>query len=111
MSRVHDESKDVPALCLAEHELAASSLSLLAQPARWPALQLPGCDAAHERPWTTYWSTRLDGTLRVEQARCRFEAAFAAFAARGDRVGELLCIAAIIEGFYVEEGPLDPLDQ
>jgi LuxR family transcriptional regulator, maltose regulon positive regulatory protein len=111
MSRVQDESKDVPALCLAEHELAASSLSLLAQPARWPALQLPGCDAAHERPWTTYWSTRLDGTLRVEQARCRFEAAFAAFAARGDRVGELLCIAAIIEGFYVEEGPLDPLDQ
>ena len=80
-------------------------------PARGPALQLPGCDAAHERPWTTCWSTRLDGTLRVEQARCRFEAAFAAFAARGDRVGELLCIAAIIEGFYVEEGPLDPLDQ
>jgi DNA-binding SARP family transcriptional activator len=37
-------------------------------------------------------------------------AAFGACVARGDRIGELLRLAAIIEGFYVEEGALEPLD-
>jgi len=110
MSRVQGK-KDAAAQCLTEHELAASSLTLLAQPALWPALRLDHGDAAQDWPWTTYWSTRLDATLQVEQARSRFEASFAAFAARDDRAGELLCIAAIIESFYVEEGPLDPLDR
>lgn len=112
MSSAQDESQRLPAQCLAEHELAASSLTLLAQPALWPSLRLASTAATKPRdqPWTTYWSTRLDATLPVEQARSRFEAALAAFGARQDRSGELLCIAAIIEGFYVEEGPLDPLD-
>jgi LuxR family transcriptional regulator, maltose regulon positive regulatory protein len=113
MSSSQDESQRVPGQCLAEHELAASSLTLLAQPALWPSLRLAPAAATTPRnqPWTTYWSTRLDATLPVEQARYRFEAALAAFGARQDRSGELLCIAAIIEGFYVEEGPLDPLDR
>ncbi len=98
---------------LAEQELAASSLGLLAQPALWPALQLPPTTTAtaREQPWSTYWATRLDAAMDVLQARALFEAAFDAFGARGDRVGELLCIAAIIETFYVDEGPLDPLDR
>lgn len=105
--------QQVAAPCLGEDELAGSSLSLLAQAGRWPSLRLAPADAAaaRDRPWTTYWSTRLDATLPVEQARKRFEAAFEAFQARDERVGELVCIAGIIEGFYVDEGPLDPLDR
>lgn len=108
-----NESQPVPAPCLDEDELADASLSLLAQPDLWPSLRMaPGSTAfAQDRPWTLYWSTRLDAALPVMQARQRFETAFGAFQARQDPVGELLCIAAIIEGFYVDEGPLDPLDR
>jgi DNA-binding SARP family transcriptional activator len=98
---------------LTEQELSATSLALIAQPALWVSMRLPAAASrapAHEEPWTTYWATRLDAAMDVEQARALYEAACAAFGARGDRVGELLCIAAIIEGFYVDEGPLDPLD-
>lgn len=99
--------------CLSEPELAAASLSLLAQPTMWSSLRLsPPAEAAkpHEAPWTTYWSTRLDAAMDVLVARDRYQAALAAFGERADRVGELLCLAAIIEGFYVDEGALDPLD-
>jgi hypothetical protein len=98
---------------LTEQELSATSLALIAQPALWPSLLLPGAASrapAHEEPWTTYWATRLDASMEVEQARALYDAACTAFAERGDRVGELLCIASIIEGFYVDEGPLEPLD-
>src|SRR5688572_25923923 len=87
MARVHHVAKDSLAQCLAENELAASSLSLLAQPALWPALRLS--DASSDLPWTTYWSTRLDTALQVEQARSRFEEAFAAFAGHDDRAGRV----------------------
>ena len=95
-----------------EPELAATALALLAQPALWPAMRLGPVDAAAagERPWATYWSTRLDARLPVVEARARYATAFATFGEHGDRVGELLSLAAIIEGFYVDEGPLDPLD-
>lgn len=99
--------------CLSEQELAATSLGLLAQPALWASLRLPppaSRASAHDEPWTTYWATRLDATMDVTQARELYQAACNAFAQRGDRTGELLCLAAIIEGYYVEEGPLDPLD-
>lgn len=99
--------------CLSEQELAAVSLGLLSQPLMWPSLGLPSAapqPPAHEAPWTAYWSTRLDAAMDVLEARARFEAALAAFTVRGERAGELLCLAAIIEGFYVDEGPLDPLD-
>jgi LuxR family transcriptional regulator, maltose regulon positive regulatory protein len=99
---------------LTEQELAASSLALLAQPLLWPALRLPmapaSAAAAAQAPWTAYWTTRLDATLHVAEARGLFEAAFEAFSQRGDRPGELLCLAAVIESFYVDEAPLDPLD-
>jgi DNA-binding SARP family transcriptional activator len=49
--------------------------------------------------------------MDVLAARALYEAALTAFTTRGDRIGELLCVAAIIEGFYVDEGPLDPLDR
>ena len=99
--------------CLSEQELAAASLGLLAQPMMWPSLRLPpvaDLASVHEAPWTTYWTTRLDAAMDVLEARQRLESALAAFSERDDRVGELLCLAAIIEGFYVDEGPLDPLD-
>lgn len=98
---------------LSEQELAAASLGLLAQPTMWSSLRLPPpaeAAMAHQAPWTVYWATRLDAALDVLAARDRFQAALDAFGERGDRVGELLCLAAIIEGFYVDEGALDPLD-
>lgn len=112
MSPAPHEPPHAPASPLAEHELAAASPDLIAQPARWPALQVAAYDAgtAPQLPWSTYWATRLDDTLDVTQARQRFSIALASFGARGDRLGELLCLAAIIEGYYVDEGPLDPMD-
>lgn len=107
------EARSSGARFLSEQELASASLGLLAQPTMWPSLRLPAATAratAHNEPWTTYWATRLDPTIEVEVARALYEAALAAFGERSDRVGELLCLAAIIEGFYVDEGPLDPLD-
>ncbi len=107
------EARTGTAPTLTEQELAASSLGLLAQPTLWSALRLPQVGArapAHVEPWTASWATRLDASMDVEHARALYEAACAAFAERGDRVGELLAVAAIIEGFYVDEGALDPLD-
>lgn len=66
--------------------------------------------AAAQTPWTAYWTTRLDTTLQVTEARCLFEAAFHAFDHLGDRPGALLCLAAVIESFYVDETSFDPLD-
>src|SRR5204863_9599069 len=87
-----------------EQELAASCLSLLAQPALWPQLRLPPPTAARaaEAPWATYWATRVDAALDVAEARALLEAAFATFTTQQDRLGELLCLAAIIESYYVD---------
>lgn len=95
---------------LSEAELAATWAGLLAQPALWPALRWQPAASAQAAPWTTFWAIRLDCTLNAAQARAHFAAAFAAFDQSGEANGALLCIAAIIEGFYVDEGPLDPLD-
>lgn len=95
-----------------EAELASAALLLLGQPALWPSLRAgpASASAARTAPWRTYWAARGADQLPVAEARACFEAALEAFGAAGDRVGELACLAAIIEGFYVEEGPLDPLD-
>jgi hypothetical protein len=95
-----------------EQELSAATLSLLARPVLWPQLHLPAPSpaGAAAAPWATYWATRVDAGLDVAEARALLEASFAAFERAGERVGELLCLAAIIESFYVEEGPLDSLD-
>ena len=97
---------------LSEEELAASALALVAQPTLWQALQLPKVMECKplKTPWLSYWATLLDARLDVRQAREQFAAALSAFTQRGDRVGELLCLAAIIEGFYIDEGSLEPLD-
>ncbi len=98
---------------LSEQALAAASPALLAQPALWSQLCLPQgapLDPTAE-PWTTYWATRLDAALDPAEARARLEAALGGMAQRADRTGELACIAAIIEGFYVDESTLDPLDR
>jgi LuxR family transcriptional regulator, maltose regulon positive regulatory protein len=95
---------------LSEQALAAASLGLLAQTALWSSLPLAPEPEPAEAPWTTYWATRLDPRLEPLQARARLAAAFEAHGQRGDRIGELACLAAIIEGFYVDEGPLEPLD-
>ena len=97
---------------LSEQALAAASPALLAQPALWSSLCLPQGAPLDPRtqPWTAYWATRLDATLDPAEARARLEAALGGMTQRADRIGELACIAAIIEGFYVDEGTLDPLD-
>lgn len=83
---------------------------LLAQPHLAAALHLPPRPDGQEQPWSLYWATRLQPTLHVAVARERLAHARVGFAARADLAGELLCLAAIIEGFYVEEGSLEPLD-
>lgn len=95
-----------------ESSLAAGALELLAQPGRWPAWHCPPATPAlaAAQPWTAYWATRLDPQLDVRDARACLAAALPVFGARGDRVGELLCLAALIEDYYVDEGPLEPLD-
>ena len=95
---------------VSEQELSATWAGLLAQPGLWPALRWQPAASAQAAPWTTFWATRLDSALSAAQARAQFEAAFTAFDQAGEPSGALLCIAAIIEGFYVDEGPLDPLD-
>jgi len=96
-----------------EAKLAAAAPRLVAQPALWAELDLPRADArsADAAPWSAYWATLLDPTLEPAQARDVLAAARDAFRAAGERWGELLATAAGIETFYVDEGPLDPLDE
>lgn len=100
------------ATALSETDLAAASLALLAQPALWPSLSLPppSVTLAGRAPWCAFWAARLDQDLPAAEARAVLEAAQATFERRSDAVGSLLCLAAIIESYYFEEGPLDPLD-
>src|SRR5688500_14302116 len=88
---------------LSEQALAAASPALLAQPALWPSLGLPQAvpPDPSAQPWTTYWATRFDAALDPTEARLRLARALDTMAQRGDRTGELACITAIIEGFYV----------
>jgi LuxR family transcriptional regulator, maltose regulon positive regulatory protein len=95
-----------------EQELCMATPGLLAQPALWPQLRLPrvtAASAAHA-PWACYWATRTDPTLGIAPSRVLLEAALATFEQQGERTGALLCLAAIIESFYVDEAVLDPLD-
>jgi hypothetical protein len=103
-------ANDPPAL--AEDELAAATPGLLGQVGLWASLRLPaaGTTDPARQPWLTYWTTRLDEHLDVQLARERHAAAYRAFDLAGDVQGTLLCLAAIIEGFYVDEGTLEPLD-
>jgi len=96
-----------------EAALAAAAHRLVAQPALWAALALPRPDARSARaaPWSAYWATLLDPSLEPAQARDVLAAARDAFGLAGERWGELLATAAGIETFYVDEGPLDPLDE
>ncbi|MEK8032654.1 bacterial transcriptional activator domain-containing protein [Ideonella sp. DXS29W] len=100
------------ALALTEQQLAASALGLLAQPALWTQLHLPAATTASaaDSPWTTYWATRIDSSLDAAESRGLLEAAFAAFTSQADHPGEMLCLASIIESYYVDEGSLEPLD-
>ena len=97
---------------LSEAQLVAAWQRLLTQPALWAALALPppSVALARQAPWSAYWASRLAGTLEPAAAREIYQACQARFAAEGERWGALLCIAAAIESFYVDEGPLEPLD-
>jgi LuxR family transcriptional regulator, maltose regulon positive regulatory protein len=97
---------------LSEEDLAASCLALLARPSLWESLSLPPATraSAETRPWATYWAARLDTSLDVLEARALLTAARESFRRHHNPIGEWLCLAAIIEGFYIDEGPLDPLD-
>ena len=102
----------VPGWTITEDELAAAALGLLARPAQWDSLDLPPplLSRAQAQPWSTYWATRLDAGLAVPQARPLLAAALAGFRERDDLTGQCLALAAIIEGYYIDEGPLDGLD-
>lgn len=113
MTPVPTEATPSASPVLSEQALAAASPALLAQPALWSSLCLPqGAPAdPSSQPWTAYWATRLDAAIEPAEARIRLQAALGTMAQRADRTGELACIAAIIEGFYVDEGTLDALDR
>jgi LuxR family transcriptional regulator, maltose regulon positive regulatory protein len=101
-----------PRTGIPEAELAASTLALLAKPALWPSLRIGKCSpaAAAKAPWSAYWSARLDANLDATAARELLAAAAQAFEDQREPTGALLCAAAVIETFYVEEGALDPMD-
>lgn len=112
MAASHDTAGAATLRHLSEEDLAASCLALLAQPALWESLSLPPATraGAEQRPWATYWAARLDTSLDVLESRALLTAARDSFVRHHNPVGEWLCLAAIIEGFYIDEGPLDPLD-
>ena len=97
----------------ADDLIAAALPDLLAQPARWQALAgaagstLPDPDQA---PWASHWATCCHPGLPAAQAREIHARNLAAFDASGQSAGALLSIAAAIATFYVDEGPLAPLD-
>lgn len=97
---------------MAEAELAAISPTLFAHPALWHDLRLPahaGAGAA-QAPWSAYWSVRLGPLADFDAARGTLEAAHAAFATTGDRLGCALACAAALETYYFDEVELAPMD-
>lgn len=109
---LHAVAAQAGEVAVSEAAMAAASPGLLPQPLRaaeWLP-RSPGPTDAEVAPWTTYWTTRLDAALDPLLARARYEACAAALQHAGDHIGQLACIAAIIEGFYVDEGSLEPLD-
>ena len=95
-----------------EELLAAAAISLLAQPRLWSSLKLPPAlpALAAQRPWSTYWSARLDPTLDPASARAAYAAVLARFDSVQERDGALLALAALIDTYYLDETPLQPLD-
>jgi LuxR family maltose regulon positive regulatory protein len=95
-----------------EELLAAAAISLLAQPRLWASLKLPPAvpAGAAQRPWSTYWSARLDPALAPAAARAAYAAVLARFDSVHERDGALLALAALIETYYLDESALQPLD-
>jgi LuxR family maltose regulon positive regulatory protein len=95
-----------------EDLLAAAAISLLAQPRLWPSLKLPPAvpAGAAQRPWSTYWSARLDPALDPAAARAAYAAVLARFDNLHEHDGALLALAALIETYYLDEAALQPLD-
>jgi LuxR family maltose regulon positive regulatory protein len=95
-----------------EELLAAAAISLLAQPRLWSGLKLPPATqaGAAQRPWSTYWSARLDPALDPASARAAYAAVLARFDSVHERDGALLALAALIETYYLDETALQPLD-
>lgn len=97
----------------ADDLVAAALPDLLAQPARWQALAGAAGSAPPDpaqSPWASHWATCCHTGLPAAQARQLHARNLAAFDARGQSAGALLSIAAAIATFYVDEGPLAPLD-
>ena len=93
--------------------LAQSTWSLMAHPEAWPTLALPpivGSEEARRFPWVAYWSVLCAASVAPALARAQLETASEAFAGCGERWGELLCCAAVIETFHDDEESLEPLD-
>ncbi len=95
-----------------EAELAAIAPTLFTRASLWPGLVLAddAADHAERSPWSAYWALRLGSLSDPAADRARLEAAYAAFSARGERLGALLAVAAAIETYYYDETPLEPLD-
>ncbi len=91
---------------------AAEAISLLGQHHPWRGFEWPAASAemATQRPWLAYASARLDCTLAPAAARDVFAAALTRFDALHERTGALLALAALLETYYLDEVPLQPMD-
>jgi LuxR family transcriptional regulator, maltose regulon positive regulatory protein len=98
-----DPSADLPADVAIELLSAHDAWATLVLPPATPAL-------ATQSPWLAYWSARLDTRLAPAAVRDTFAAAVARFDALHERTGALLAIAALIETYYIDETPLQPMD-
>ena len=100
------------AASIGEAELAAVAPSLFARPALWPRPRAAGRSAhgAGSAPWSAYWAVRLGDLADPAADRAVLEQACSAFESRGERLGEMLALAAAIETYYFDETELQPLD-
>ncbi len=91
----------------------SSAPAWLAQ-GRWKTLQdwvarVPG-DAVRE-PWLAYWLARSRFALAPAQARDGLLHVLKQFEARADRLGQILCVASIMETHWVESTGHEHLDR
>jgi LuxR family maltose regulon positive regulatory protein len=64
-----------------------------------------------EAPWLGYWQARAMQATSPAAARARFVEASGQFTARSDTVGELLCVAGILECHWLQWATIEEQDE
>lgn len=94
--------------------LLLDSAPRLIQQGRWLTLSehfalLPR-DRIDTSPWLRYWLGRARTFVDLLGARPLLESAWQSFEGSHDTLGQLLCAATILEGYFVERNDLRPMD-